>query len=68
MFRRKDVLLSYDPNNFELIYRTEGVWPKRPSLETLQHYRQSVNPECFKGGDLVTVYLLILYRLLVIKT
>lgn len=56
MFGKPDVLLSFGPEDYEKLYRSEGVWPFRRSLDTIAYYRQKVRPEIFgKGGGLTTV-------------
>ncbi|XP_050079175.1 cytochrome P450 CYP12A2-like [Anopheles maculipalpis] len=47
MLGRPDIVLTYRPEDFEKVYRTEGVWPIRRASETLSYYRQKVRPEVF---------------------
>lgn len=55
MFGRKDMIMSYDPEVFEKIFRTEGPIPDRMSLETFDYYRKHVRPDLFsKTGGLLT--------------
>lgn len=46
---KRDTIYSFDPQHFEIVFRTEGVWPVRRSLDTFEYYRQRVRPEVFKG-------------------
>uniref|UniRef100_A0A182MJR4 Cytochrome P450 n=1 Tax=Anopheles culicifacies TaxID=139723 RepID=A0A182MJR4_9DIPT len=47
MFGRPDIVLTFRPEDFEKVFRTEGVWPIRRSSETLSYYRKKVRPEVF---------------------
>uniref|UniRef100_A0A182K8E3 Cytochrome P450 n=1 Tax=Anopheles christyi TaxID=43041 RepID=A0A182K8E3_9DIPT len=47
MLGRPDIVLTFRPEDFEKVYRTEGAWPIRRSSETLAYYRQKVRPEVF---------------------
>lgn len=51
-----NMMLSFDPNDYEKVYRTEGNWPlRRRGFETLTYYRQNIRPDIFKDmGGLVT--------------
>ncbi|CAD7077463.1 unnamed protein product [Hermetia illucens] len=51
-FGTPDTLFVFDPKDFETIYRTEGIWPFRPVLETVEHYRKKVRPDTFYSGGL----------------
>ncbi|CAD7077462.1 unnamed protein product [Hermetia illucens] len=52
MLGKPETVLVFDPKDFEAIYRTEGVWPFRPSLETITYYRRKVRPDIFSTGGL----------------
>lgn len=55
IFGRPDTLWTFDADNFEKIYRTEGVWPQRIGLTTFVYYRKNVRPDVFKGnGGLIS--------------
>uniref|UniRef100_A0A182XZZ7 Uncharacterized protein n=2 Tax=Anopheles stephensi TaxID=30069 RepID=A0A182XZZ7_ANOST len=47
MFGRPDIVLTFRPEDFEKVFRTEGAWPIRRASETLSYYRQKVRPEVF---------------------
>lgn len=53
---RRDAVFSFDPKDYERVYRTEGQWPlRRGGFETLAHYRKHERPDVFKNvGGLVT--------------
>lgn len=48
---RRDQVMTFDPADYERVYRTEGVWPlRRGGFETLAYYRQKLRPDLFKKG------------------
>lgn len=49
MFGTRAMLMTFDPNIFEVIYRTEGNWPLRRGLDAFEYFRKQVRPELF--GD-----------------
>lgn len=49
IFGRPALVISFEPDDFEKIFRTEGVWPMRRGIETFEYYRKKVRPEVFKG-------------------
>lgn len=52
---RKDTVMTFLPDDFEKVFRTEGPWPNRRGLASFVHYRKEVRPEVFKGlGGLVS--------------
>lgn len=52
---KPDMVFCFDPSYFGTIYRTEGIWPRRHSLESFAYYRTKVRPDVFKGmGGLVS--------------
>lgn len=38
------IVVTFDPNDFEKIYRDEGVWPTRQIFPTVDHFRLEVDP------------------------
>ncbi|XP_058818870.1 cytochrome P450 CYP12A2-like [Topomyia yanbarensis] len=55
LFGRKDILLSFNPDDFEKLFRAEGKWPVRRSMESFVYYRKEVRADVFKGlGGLLT--------------
>lgn len=46
-FGRKDVVYAFDPQDIEMVYRTEGIWPERSGLATLDYYREWMRPDIF---------------------
>ncbi|XP_017149626.1 probable cytochrome P450 12b2, mitochondrial [Drosophila miranda] len=52
---KPDVVFTYNPEDFELTYRNEGVWPIRIGLESFSYYRKVKRPDVFGGiGGLVS--------------
>lgn len=52
---RADTLLTFKPEMFEKVFRTEGPFPQRRGLETFIYYRKKVRPEIFGDtGGLLT--------------
>lgn len=52
---RPDTVLTYDPNIFQKVLRTEGQYPVRNGLETLAYYRNHIGPDMYRRvGDLAT--------------
>ncbi|XP_052870893.1 cytochrome P450 CYP12A2-like [Anopheles cruzii] len=52
---RNDIVLSFNPDDYEKVFRTEGAWPIRRGLDSMAYYRQKVRPEVFGAmGGLLT--------------
>lgn len=47
MFGRPELLMSYDVNDAEKLFRFEGTFPYRRGIETLNHYRVKVRPDIY---------------------
>lgn len=47
MFGKEDIALIFDPVDFETLLRTEGIWPNRRILETLEYYRLKIRPDIY---------------------
>ncbi|XP_060659633.1 cytochrome P450 12b1, mitochondrial [Drosophila nasuta] len=55
MMGKADVIFTYNPQDFEVTYRSEGVWPIRIGLESFTYYRKVHRPDIFGGiGGLVS--------------
>ncbi|KFB35467.1 cytochrome P450 CYP12F4 [Anopheles sinensis] len=48
-FGREDIVLTFNPEDFEKVFRSEGVWPRRTGMDAFVYYRKNVRPELFKG-------------------
>lgn len=51
VFGKADAVLCHSPQDFEKVYRNEGVWPTRPGMTVLYHYRNVLRPEIFQGVE-----------------
>jgi len=49
MMGKPNAVFTYNPDDFEMTYRNEGVWPIRIGLESLNYYRKIHRPDVFKG-------------------
>ncbi|KAH8348310.1 hypothetical protein KR084_006385 [Drosophila pseudotakahashii] len=55
MMGKPNVVFTYNPEDFELTYHNEGVWPIRIGLESFNYYRKVHRPDIFQGvGGLVS--------------
>lgn len=51
----KEIIMVTDPNDFETIFRTEGMWPHRRGMETFNYYRKNIRPDVYKNmGGLIS--------------
>lgn len=51
---KRDMVFLFDPNDFETVFRTEGKYPVRRGLETLEYFRGVYRKDWFeKGAGLV---------------
>ncbi|KAF4532106.1 hypothetical protein B566_EDAN006200 [Ephemera danica] len=46
---RKDMVLIFNPTDIEKMFRTEGIWPSRPQMESFVHYRKVIRKDFFEG-------------------
>ncbi|XP_030371716.1 probable cytochrome P450 12a4, mitochondrial [Scaptodrosophila lebanonensis] len=51
MFGRKALLTTHNPQDFEVIFRHEGIWPNRPGNDTLRYHREKHRRDFFEGVD-----------------
>lgn len=49
MMGNKGVVMIFDPNDFETLFRNEGIWPHRRGIATFNYYRKHVRPDVFKN-------------------
>lgn len=50
-----NIIVIFNANDIENVFRNEGVYPERPSMLTLKYYRETVRPEIYaKAGSLIT--------------
>lgn len=48
MLGRPQMVMVYKPEDFEKVFRNEGIYPYRRSLETLEYYRKTVRPDVYE--------------------
>jgi hypothetical protein len=46
---RRDFVFLFDPRDFEVVYRNEGVWPERFMFDSFFYYRNVVRKDFFQG-------------------
>jgi hypothetical protein len=46
---RRDMVFLFEPSDFEVVYRNEGVWPERLAFDSFPYYRNVVRKDFF--GD-----------------
>lgn len=55
VFGKPDMVMAFDPNDIEKIFRNEGIWPIRRGMDAFAYYRNKKRPDIFKGmGGLVS--------------
>ena len=47
LFDKPTMLMVFDPNDIEKVFRTEGIWPNRMELKTLSYYRKQIRPDIY---------------------
>ncbi|XP_059608193.1 uncharacterized protein LOC132256031 [Phlebotomus argentipes] len=40
VFGRNDAIILHDPKDHEVVFRTEGSYPRRPGFDSIKHYRK----------------------------
>lgn len=53
MFGGPDFLFTYDPNDFAKVFRTEGKWPQRVPMQTMDYYRNHLRKDVYKKNGLL---------------
>jgi cytochrome P450 family 12 len=52
---RRDVVMLFDPKDFETLFRNDKMWPVRNGMDAFVYYRKNIRNDVFKGvGGLVT--------------
>lgn len=55
MLGKPPLVMSYDPKDFETVFRNDGMYPERNALNTLQYYRKTVRPDIYgEFGGLIS--------------
>lgn len=47
---QKPFVMSFDPKDYELIFRLEGKWPFRRGLDSFEYFRKKYRPDLFPSG------------------
>lgn len=52
VFGRRDLLLTFNPADFETVFRTHGMWPMRRGLDLIEYHRKVKRANFFmeRGG------------------
>lgn len=57
MFGRPEMVMTFNTNDVEKVFRFEGKFPHRRTMETLEHYRQNVRPDIYSEyGSLISAW------------
>ncbi|XP_064549331.1 probable cytochrome P450 12a4, mitochondrial [Drosophila montana] len=51
IFGSDPVLTTYNPKDFEVVFRNEGVWPHRPGSDTMRYHREKHRRDFFQGVE-----------------
>ncbi|KAL7731000.1 hypothetical protein ACLKA6_014223 [Drosophila palustris] len=51
MFGSEPVLMTFNPKDFEAVYRHEGIWPHRPGSDTIRFHREKFRRDFFQGVE-----------------
>lgn len=50
LFKQRDMIFTFDPNDVETIFRNEGKFPMRRGLDTLEYFRGTMKKDWFEKG------------------
>lgn len=53
MFGRSRIVVAFNPEDFETVFRNEGIYPIRNALQTIAYYQHTVRPDVY--GDFGSV-------------
>ncbi|KAL7041073.1 hypothetical protein ACKWTF_000618 [Chironomus riparius] len=48
MLGKPEVVITYNAENFEKVFRVEGTWPVRLGIDSLTYYRETKRPEIYR--------------------
>lgn len=55
VFGKRDLLLTFNPEDYETVFRNEGVWPMRRGLDLIEYHRKVRRANFFmESGGLVS--------------
>ncbi|XP_014097072.1 cytochrome P450 CYP12A2 [Bactrocera oleae] len=49
IFGKPEMVLDFNPNDYPIIFRNEGIWPERRSFEAFIYYRKVHREDIFRG-------------------
>lgn len=47
MFGNPAIMLSFEPEDFEKVFRNDTIWPIRRNLGSLEYYRKNLRPDVY---------------------
>lgn len=57
VFGKRDVVFSYNPKDYQQVYRTEGIYPLRRGFDIVHFHRTQLRKDRFKHAvGLVAAY------------
>ncbi|XP_065365991.1 probable cytochrome P450 12a4, mitochondrial [Calliphora vicina] len=48
LFGKRDVLFTYNPKDYQQVFRTEGIYPMRRGFDIIQYHRKELKKDIFK--------------------
>lgn len=48
-------VMTFNPDDYEHVFRLEGKWPYRRGLESFEYFRKKVRPDLFPAGAGLTI-------------
>ncbi|KAH8417248.1 hypothetical protein KR222_007047 [Zaprionus bogoriensis] len=51
IFGSTPMVSTYNPKDFEVVYRHEGIWPHRPGSDTMRYHREEFRKDFFQGVE-----------------
>ncbi|KAI8130705.1 putative cytochrome P450 12a5, mitochondrial [Lucilia cuprina] len=48
LFGKRDILFTYNPKDYQQVFRTEGLYPIRRGLDIIQYHRKELRKDVFK--------------------
>ncbi|KAH8307549.1 hypothetical protein KR044_001692, partial [Drosophila immigrans] len=51
LFGSDPLVTTYNPKDFEVVYRHEGIWPHRPGSDTMRYHREKYRKDFFQGVE-----------------
>lgn len=51
LFGQPSTVITHNVDDFETIYRNEGIWPTRPGLEAVGYHRRVYRKDFFHGTE-----------------